>query len=245
MNRLEFYGAALRNLGLASTFNLQLQRFGSSPLRLTAKGLHHPVTARRGSSDIDVFQQIFTFREYRCLDNIELSGTIIDIGANVGFSAVYFLSRFKNCNVIAVEPDPQNYAILVENVAPYGDRCRTINAAVWPYRERLKLDPSSTSIGQEWGRRVARAAANDVSIEAITMHELITLSGQERVTLLKIDIEGAETELFRSCDWLEKIENIVIELHGKEAETVFNSAISHRDYSVSRCDELTVCLNVS
>jgi hypothetical protein len=71
----------------------------------------------------------------------------------------------------------------------------------------------------------------------------MTLAGYERVSLLKVDIEGGERELFSTDveQWIGKIDNIVIELHGKQAEEVFFEAIASENFSVSTCDELTVC----
>jgi hypothetical protein len=60
---------------------------------------------------------------------------------------------------------------------------------------------------------------------------------------LKIDIEGAEAQVFgRPCDWLDKVDNLVIELHGEKCERIFRRAIEGRGFSVSTCEELAVCV---
>jgi FkbM family methyltransferase len=100
--------------------------------------------------------------------------------------------------------------------------------------------PSRKS-GEEWGIRVVPAEAG--AVRTVTIPELIRMSGQDRVSLLKVDIEGAETELFQSCQgWLPQVDNIVVELHGANAEKIFHSAIAGSGFVVSQCDELTVCL---
>ena len=140
MRRSHFYKLAFRNLGILPTINLQLQkRSRATELTLTSRLLEYPVSARRGSSDLQVFHQIFIQREYRCLDDLDLNGLILDLGANVGYSTAYFLSRFPNCFVVAVEPDPENYEYLVKNVAAYGHRVTTLKAAVWPRSEYLAI----------------------------------------------------------------------------------------------------------
>src|SRR4051812_34765918 len=68
---------------------------------LNARHARHPVLARAKSSDVQVFHQIFIEREYRCLDAIDCNGLIIDCGANVGYSAAYFLSRYPKAQLIA------------------------------------------------------------------------------------------------------------------------------------------------
>lgn len=64
------------------------------------------------------------------------------------------------------------------------------------------------------------------------------------MSILKIDIESAEDELFRSelaPAWLHKVDNRVIEPHNPECEAVFHRAIRAEAFNVSTCDELTVC----
>src|SRR5262245_9783341 len=72
----------------------------------------HPLFVRRGSSDLSVFDQIFIQREYACLDDLTGVRLIIDCGANVGYSSAYLLSRHPNSRIIAVESDPENFAML-------------------------------------------------------------------------------------------------------------------------------------
>lgn len=77
----------------------------------------HPLTVRAESSDIEVFHQIFIEEEYGGLDGLRGVDLVIDGGANVGYSAAYFLSIFPDCHVVAVEPEPGNYAILQKRAA--------------------------------------------------------------------------------------------------------------------------------
>ena len=64
-----------------------------------------------------------------------------------------------------------------------------------------------------------------------------------RVSIVKIDIEGAEVPIFsEDCrSWLPRVDNIVIELHGEAAEKIFAQAIEGADYSFSQPGELTIC----
>jgi hypothetical protein len=99
-----------------------------------------PVTARLGgSSDIDVFHQIFQADEYACIRDIETPRFILDLGANVGYSSAYLLSCFPNAKVLAVEPDPANFELCCRNLAVYGDRAKVVLGAAWSKRTNLKL----------------------------------------------------------------------------------------------------------
>jgi FkbM family methyltransferase len=239
---------ALRNLGPASLARLQAHKrfgWGQNDFKLTSRLLQYPVYARRGTSDLEVFDQIFVSREYRCLDSLKEQGLIIDCGANVGYSATYFLSVFPNSFVVAVEPDPDNFNMLQRNLRPYEGRYIGIKAAVWPRAEKLRFKQSNIGLGKEWGRAVEPDDSNARhQIETVDILGLIAHSPYKRASLLKIDVEGAERELFDKppLPWLDLIDNIVVELHGNLAKERFFNAIKGKQYRISMCEELTVCL---
>jgi FkbM family methyltransferase len=248
MHRATWYMKALRNLGPASLVRLQThKRFGSgrNDVKLTSRLLQYPVYARCGTSDLKVFDQIFASREYRCLEGLKEQGLIVDCGANVGYSAAYFLSVFPDSFVVAVEPDADNFDMLQRNLRPYKGRYMGIKAAVWPHAEKLRFKQSYIGLGKEWGRAVEPDDSNaGHQIETVDILGLIAHSPYKRASLLKIDIEGAERELFDKppLPWLDLIDNIIIELHGDLAKERFFNAIKGKQYKISMCDELTVCL---
>ncbi len=240
--KLNWYGKALSNLGAAALARRQISsRFlRSKPYRLTSKYAAHDLWCRPGTSDLAVFDQIFTHREYRCLDGPDLSGLILDCGANVGYSSAYLLTAFPNCRVIAVEPHPDNFSVLRENLKPFAGRHECINAAVWSHPTRLALDLASSGGGLEWGREYFQSDGDTVATD---IPSLLKSSHANRIALLKMDIEGAEEQVFSAKDisWLSATDNIVIELHGEKRREIFMNAIEGHGFSVSKCDELTVC----
>ncbi|MGJ4892996.1 FkbM family methyltransferase [Bradyrhizobium sp. HKCCYLRH3099] len=106
----------------------------------------------------------------------------------------------------------------------------------------VAFEGSSMRRGSEWARRIARSEQSE-SVEVVTLLEILGHSGHDRISLLKVDIEGSEIELFGSGseDWIDRVDNLVIELHGDVAKDVFYSAIEGRGYFITHCDELTVC----
>ena len=72
---------------------------------------------------------------------------------------------------------------------------------------------------------------------------LLLDSGYARISILKVDIEGAEAAVFSSNyqHWIKKVDNLVIELHDEQCSSIFLEAISAENFVVSHCDELTVC----
>jgi FkbM family methyltransferase len=141
--------------------------------------------------------------------------------------------------VIAVEPEDSNFALLERNLAPYAGEFQAIKGAIWPKTENLII--KRQPIGNEVGHFVE--PTTDVpSVRAVTIPELIAASGYERVSVLKIDIEGAERDLFsyNTDKWLSRIDNIVVELHGAECVKAFYRAVSNHKFQVTQYKELTI-----
>ncbi len=86
------------------------------------------------------------------------------------------------------------------------------------------------------------APANPVNWTVSISRSLLRTSGFERISILKIDVEGAEKRIFAENfeDWLGKVDALVIELHGQDCADVFHRAIGRYDFELSTCDELTV-----
>lgn len=221
---------------------------GTAPDYLFTEHALHPLLCRAGASDREVFGQIFIEREYSCLDGLRDVELVVDCGANVGYSAAYFLTRFPGCRVIAVEPDAASHAVLAANLVPYGDRAMVIRSAVWSRPTGLRISEEIFRDGREWATQVrACRPGEEPQMMAVDLGMLLRESGAERISILKVDIEGAEAEVFatNTTGWLPRVDNIVIELHDDSsfgpASDIFAAAIADRNYVLSRSGELTVC----
>jgi FkbM family methyltransferase len=233
--------------GQAVFYVLQRLRHASSrsrhPYVLYSKQLRFPVYCRPHTTDVNVFNQVLLRREYRCLDNVRDPALIIDCGANVGYSAAYFLSRFPRAYLVAVEPDPGNFEMLRTNLRPFVGRCQVVCSAVWSYPARVALAEASLGAGQEWARQVRPAQPDDLTaFSATDVGTLLRNSGFDRISILKVDIEGAEADVFAHgyAGWLSKVDNLVIELHGDECEAILAKAVEGQQFERSRCEELHV-----
>jgi FkbM family methyltransferase len=205
----------------------------------------HPLYARHGSSDLDVFEQIFVDREYKPLDGIRGVRVIVDCGAYVGYSACYLLDAFPDARLIAVEPDESNFALLRRNLAPYGSRVTLLRAAIWSHKARLVVSKGQYRDGREWAIRVRDGQPGErASVDAIDIGTLLDEYSIESVDILKIDIEGAEVMAFASAPWLDRVRHITIELHGKDCEDVFFRSLQGYRYDLAHSGELTICTNI-
>ncbi len=168
---------------------------------------------RKNTSDHLVFRDIFLFGEFKLPINIEPK-LIIDIGAYVGLSSLYYSSRYPNAQIIAVEPESLNFDSLIQNTELHPN-IKCINAGIWSKNTRLKIvNPQS----EKWAFTLTEADKLDSEvIKAVTINEILADSGFDEIDILKIDIEGSEKEIFsrNSENWLKKVKIIVLELHDR------------------------------
>lgn len=152
---------------------------------------------------------VVDFNEYG-QDQIELApgDVVIDIGAHVGSFSVSMARRFPEAEFFAYEANPENYALLWDNIATNHVRVTAYNLAVW---------------GHDKGVDVIGAGAHGGTIESsqgivpsVTLDQVLRPFAE--VALLKTDCEGAETSFFTACedDTLRKIRRIVGEYHAQE-----------------------------
>lgn len=211
---------------------------------ISLKHYPHNIRLRRSSSDIGTFHQVFLNLEYQY--NIPSEpGFIIDCGANIGLASVYFKNRYPKSLVVAVEPEPSNYDMLLKNTQSYS-QVECIRAGVWNRNAILKVEDEH-SFGH-WGfvcKEVSYESEN--TVRAIAIDEIMAKYGQTEIGLLKIDIEGAELELFAANyeAWLPKTKVIMIELHDwvrRGCSRSFFSALLHYDFSVFHNGENIICI---
>ena len=213
LDKLERYFLAL---GILSTLEAIIAKLRgrSAILRKKTRFCQHPVYLRTPSTDIRSYTQIF-FRQDLNFNYQELVKIIVDVGANAGFASVYYANRFPNAKIFAIEAAHQNIAILKKNTALYPN-ITVVHAALWP--ESTNLDIVDTGRG-EWSYQVMPSVGSPVegkTVQAITIQELCERQKIDTIDILKIDIEGAEYELFqRSHNWLSLVETIYIETHDR------------------------------
>lgn len=206
--------------------------------------VNHPLAARSHTSDGQVFYQVFARLEYSCVDDMSGVSLIIDCGANVGYSSAYFLSRFPNVKLIAVEPDPGNFKILQRNLEPFGPRVKLIQSGIWSHSCGLVISKERYADGREWAIQVRETKPGETpQMTAVDIETLLRESGESRISILKIDIERAEAIVFASNfeSWIDKVDNLVIELHDEECQRIFLKAIEGQGFGISHSGELTVC----
>jgi FkbM family methyltransferase len=205
-------------------------------------GFRFPLYYRVGTSDPDVIRQVFLRRDYECAIDLARVENIVDCGANVGYSAFYLLHLFPTARVVVAEPDAGNMALCRRNLAPFGTQVTFVQAGVWSSHGPLVIERGRYGDGNEWSFQVRPAQAGEpADVNAVTVGDLMAAGGFSRIDLLKMDIEAAEGEVFRSGTkaWLGRVRNLVIELHGPDCEGVVRQAMASLNPDIRRSGELT------
>ena len=194
------------------------------------------LSLRIDDSDIRVFKQIFVDNEYDSLNLPETAKTIIDLGANIGLSALFFIKKFPTSRIVAVEPDAVNFSIMEKNLEKFSKSISFLQAAIWPTDGEVSLveeDDDHASLGA-WGYRTEASNGNSgLSVKAVTIPTIMKQYNMDFVDILKVDIEGAEYELFEKNyeDWIDKVGLIIIETHDRfkpNSEAMVRKALNGR-----------------
>jgi len=181
-------------------------------------GARHPVALRLPTADLATFEQIFLKGEYD-FHTKSPPQVIVDAGAHIGFAAVYFANRFPDARIFAIEPEAKNFEMLRKNVAPYPNVI-AIHAALWDREGDLGVIDRGTGTWGFMTRERAdgdnRTAAFRHTIHATTVEAIMRDHHLDSIDILKIDIEGAEKEVFAdSSAWLGKVRSLIVELHDR------------------------------
>lgn len=173
--------------------------------------LAYPFYLRKNTSDIDVFREIIGENLYSIDFKLEPK-VIIDCGANIGVSAVYLTNKYPESKIICIEPEINNYNLLLKNTFNYTNII-CYNTGVWNCNDNLVIDDPGLG---DWGFRVQKENNNTThSFKALTINDIMKKHNIQNVDLLKVNIEGAEKELFESNYdyWIPKTFCMIIELH--------------------------------
>jgi FkbM family methyltransferase len=155
----------------------------------------------------------YTFKEI-ILDKIyEFNATsnnpvIIDCGANMGLSVYFFSKQYPRAKIIAFEPEEVIYNVLEKNVNTYNLQNVTIlKKAVWDSVTKLNFFTDNGMGG---------SVVNEYKNQHPTIVETVLMSDylKEKIDFLKMDIEGAEYRVLKSCgSLLSNVQNIFVEYH--------------------------------
>lgn len=164
-----------------------------------------------------LWREIFVMESYAFSAGVD-APIIIDGGSNIGMSICYFKKCYPSAKIIAFEPDPESFSFLKENVELNGYSDVDIhNVAISGNEKRITFYKDNT---------IKASLINSVKPNAIPGEDSVSFEVPARklssfingkVDLLKLDIEGAEYEVFQEIkSKLHNISNIFLEIHQGE-----------------------------
>lgn len=156
-------------------------------------------------------QSVRLFNEYRSATGRGEKPLIIDCGGNVGLATRWFAKYFPEAEIVSVEPDKENFKLLTMNTEGLGDRVLRLHGGVWDRPAKLRI------INPESGSAAFRVEELDVSacdgLRAYTISEICAFRGVKSPFIVKIDIEGSQSTLFRrNFEWVAQTHLITLEL---------------------------------
>ena len=186
-------------------------------VRENSTGDHGVVHQIFQSLDYDISQWVQGQKllQYHQEQSAVRQSLIIDAGANIGASVVYFKNTYPNAYVYAIEPDINNWQLLEINAANYGDKTNFYGAISNVDGTLSLIDPGLS----DWGFRTQASVEShekQITVKSISPQTILddTKYAQMTPLIFKIDIEGAESQLFQGdTSWMSKFAMIVIELH--------------------------------
>jgi FkbM family methyltransferase len=207
---------------------------GIPPVTLQLRQLAHPMVLRAGTEDANIVISSIIREEYGDFTPVREPLWMVDAGAYIGDTSAYFLSRFRQLRVIALEPNAQNFLQAQKNLLPYGERCTLLKTGLWKSDGKQNLTGDSTG---------ASIAANGVQIDVISIPTILRRFSIPQIDILKMDIEGAETAVFaeNAERWLRHVEMLIIEIHGDRAMDTVSRTLGTCGFSMRRFRSVWYC----
>ena len=184
-----------------------------------------------------------TFGEKFHRPHVALTGNVVilDLGANVGYTAVDYAVCYPEARIFAVEMDADSADLARRNLKVFGERCTVLHAAVWSH------DGEVSYSGEEaWGFRVNSSqdkTNNERRAPAVTIPTLLEQLSVEKVDFMKMDIEGAEAEILTpTASWLKRVAALKIEIHPPMTFDTCKAVLQANGFGVTRDTQHSSCL---
>lgn len=169
-----------------------------------------PFKFHHAGSFISTYRELFIDEFYKFQPKVKSGGIILDCGANMGLSVLYFAMNYPNHKIIAFEPEEAIYRVLEENVKTFNLKNVTLyKKAVWTKEEILTFH-SDGGMGGRVNNLYKKSNQPINQVETVILKDYLN----DKVDFLKIDIEGVEDEVLKSCKGkLGQVKHLFFEYH--------------------------------
>jgi FkbM family methyltransferase len=208
---------------------------------------------RNPSSDILVFEQLFSGEEYKEVVRLfkqnfnSSTPCIIDAGCNVGYTSIYFKSVFKQVYLAVIEPDEDNLSVIEANFKECNISAAIFRGGVWSKDTFLELRGDFRG-GNHWSLRVVESE-KETKIKAYSMSTILKDCNFTEIDILKMDIEGSEKEVFSlnaNISFLDITKCIAIEIHDEfNCRADILKILKEKGFKLTDYGELTIGINLN
>lgn len=165
-----------------------------------------PIELVDSASFIFMYREIFQQQIYR-FPAANDRPYVIDCGSNIGLSVLYFKRLYPHSRILAFEPDDKIFNVLQRNMEHAGFKDVELHCrAVWTSETALNF----MSEGADGGRLSGPGDLQDKVVGTVRLRDYLATP----VDFLKLDIEGAETDVLVDCaDSLANVKMLFVEYH--------------------------------
>ena len=196
---------------------------------------------------VALFKLGYEKQEQEFVDNVHLdnNSVVLDIGANMGLYTISTSKKYPTSKVIAIEASPTYFKNLKQNcelnnidkVSLYNKAASNTNDETIEFYEGV-----FSTIEEEFlpDLGTPKDKIKKVKVETITIDSLFEKEKLDEITILKMDIEGAEVMALNgatSCLDQKKIKNMIIEYHTVENKNKIIELFKDKGYNVQDPDE--------
>ena len=187
--------------------------------------LNKPIYINLRIQDIAIFFEIFQEQSY-ALPRFNCQ-SVLDLGGHIGLFTLYMKLQYSPSKIVVFEPDNENYKLLSLNTK----MCKgitTINAAVSNFQGVSGWNRSG--FAHNYGISENPSGETQVNVQRIS-DVIREHFSDEVIDVVKIDIEGEETNIFNdtNLNWTKSVKNILVETHGANSDKALKNFISRTD----------------
>lgn len=181
-----------------------------------------------------MFTEVFRTEAYTPPDMppVAPDGIVVDIGASLGMYTLMAATRWPHARVVAIEPAPDTYELLVQNIEANSldDRVICHRAAVTSHAGTAQLSLAETSACDSLLPSPDDGCGGEVAIRTMSLDDVFGLLPPSGRVHLKMDAEGSEFEIFESVSpaVLERVEFLSLECHEYKVDFARRAALVNR-----------------
>ncbi|MCA9024140.1 MAG: FkbM family methyltransferase [Planctomycetaceae bacterium] len=137
----------------------------------------------------------------RMVERAQSGGRLVDVGANMGYFPLLWLSTSPRTTCLAFEPVKRNQDIIRRNMIHnrFEDRLQLIPMAAGERKSTMLFDPGDEE-QTGWGSLAVTDQARSYKVDVVRLDDVIT--DNEPIDVLKIDTEGADPLVLRGAERL-------------------------------------------